>query len=403
MRAAIRERFRKALRRDGVDVYIACTPSNFHYLSGYQSAFIDLSWQMSGTDLVVLFADSSHDPAVVVSEYSEQDARHATDIADIRTYPMWTENRDFRTVAGPRGAVVERPEQYDAEAIFALVSKIVTERGLVSPVVGSDLSLMKHETFMALERAFLGHRLVDCRQIAYRVRSIKEPGEISSLRKAARLFDIGVARTVDKIKEGLTAADLQVIFEAALRDAVRCDPELGPFDKTFFFPHLGTGESQIVRRGDIIKLDCGVRVNGYWSDGCRHFSLGPPSAEQLLVHDALRAGFDAALVLIRPGARVRDVFEAAITAVRKNGLPNYSRGHVGHSIGLDDQTEEPPFLGPNDTELSENMMICLELPYYPPDLGGFNIEDMLMVTATGPEALTQLDRGLVELPCHETS
>lgn len=397
MHAEIRKNLQRKLSNAGIDVYVACTPANFYYLSGYQSAFIDLSWQMTGTDLVVLFADQTHDPALVVSEYSESDARRASDIADVRTYPMWTENRDFATVGGATGAIIARPEQYDSDAIFALVGKIIADRSLNAPTLGSDLSLMKHETFIALRRVFPDHQLVDCREITYSARCVKHLGEIAELRNAARLFDIGVAETVAQIKMGHTSADLRATFETALRDAVRRDPSLGPFDKTFFFPHLGIGPEASLHHGDIIKLDCGVRVNGYWSDGCRHFCIGPPTKEQLLVHDALYAGFCAARSLIRPGVKMQDIFNAAIQAVRANGLPSYSRGHIGHSIGLDDQTEEPPFIGPNETVLSENMVICLELPFYPADIGGFNIEDMFLVTSTGCEALTKLTHDLVEI------
>ena len=83
--------------------------------------------------------------------------------------------------------------------------------------------------------------------------------------------------------------------------------------------------------------------------------------------------------------------------MRSHGLPNYSRGHFGHSIGMDDQTEEPPFIGPNDSVLEPGMVMCLELPYYPADVGGFNIEDMILVTESGHEVLTTLPRDLVSL------
>ena len=43
-------------------------------------------------------------------------------------------------------------------------------------------------------------------------------------------------------------------------------------------------------------------------------------------------------------------------------------------------------------------MVCLELPYYPADVGGFNIEDMYLITESGHEVLTHLDRDLIALP-----
>lgn len=152
-----------------------------------------------------------------------------------------------------------------------------------------------------------------------------------------------------------------------------------------------------MQRGDIVKLDCGACVDGYSSDGCRHACLGAPTLEQRIVYNALVAGFGKGLSLIGPGRTMRDVYEAAISVVRDTGLPNYSRGHFGHSIGLDDQTEEPPFIGPSDAVLEPGMVVYLELPYYPSDLGGFNIEDMLLITDDGHEVMTRCDRDFRKL------
>jgi Xaa-Pro aminopeptidase len=104
------------------------------------------------------------------------------------------------------------------------------------------------------------------------------------------------------------------------------------------------------------------------------------------------AGYEAARSLLRPGVRMREVYDAGLVAVREAGLPQYSRGHFGHSIGLDNHQEEPPFIGPNDVEIRANMVLCLEVPFYPPDVGGFNIEDMFLITDTGAESLTHLRR-----------
>ena len=396
MHADLRTRLQQKLREAGVDVYIACTPSNVHYTSGFQSAFIDLSWQMTGTDLVVVPADEALAPALIVSEYCAPDAKSQSDIADVRTYSMWTEGRDFAVVARPNPQILERPEQYEPAEIFGLIADVLQERGLSGARIGSDLALMKHETFEGLRQAFPGNELIDCQKILYAARRLKHPGEIERLRQAARLFDAGVGQAARHLRLGQTLDEIKSDFEAGVAAAAG-EPGMGTCQSTFFFPHLGTGPLRPARRGDIVKLDCGAKVDGYWSDGCRHFCLGAASADQRLVHDALMAGFAAAEPLLQPGAVIGEIFRAAISAVRAAGLPGYSRGHVGHSIGMDDQTEEPPFLGPGDQVLDAGMVVCLELPYYPADVGGFNIEDMFLITETGHEALTHLPREMVEV------
>lgn len=398
MHADLRKRLQQDLRNRGVDVYIACTPSNVHYTSGFQSSFLDLSWQMTGTDMVVLPSDEDLEPAIIVSEYCAPLAADASDIRDIRCYSMWTEGRDLKTVTqSTADARLQRPEQYDPREIFALLNSILEDRGLGAARIGTDLALMKHGTCEWFRHSFSGHHLIDCEDILYGARMRKHPQEIERLRRAANLFDIGVEHAVSNIHAGQSADAIRYDFEAGVAQAMRRQPELGACQNSFFFPHVGLGANARVETGAIIKLDCGVKLDGYWSDACRHFCFGRPSADQQFVHDALRAGFDAALALIRPGAAMRNIYNAAIDTVRNRGLHAYSRGHVGHSIGMDDQTEEPPFIGPNDAVLEPGMVICLELPFYPPDVGGFNIEDMILVTETGHSVLTHLSRDLVSL------
>lgn len=401
MYAEIRNRLRENLSTAGIDVYIACTPANVTYASGFRSAFIDLSWQMTGTDMVVLPVDPALEPAIIVSDYCRPDAASQSDITDIRTYSMWTECRSYADVSGrsngPDARLVPRPEQYDPDEIFGLVKAVLEDRGLGAARIGSDLALMKHGTFEALRRAFPDNALIDCEAVLYETRRIKHDEEIRRLRRAAYLFDAGFERSVGELHAGQSVDEIRANFDAGVFTAQKLDPAAGLSERTFFFPHIGKGSNAIVRQGDIVKLDCGAKVDGYWSDACRYVCLGEPGADQRAVHDALLAGYETGLSMIRPGTVFRDIYQAIIETVRGRGLPFYSRGHFGHSVGMDDQIEEPPFIGPNDSVMQAGMVISLEVPFYPADVGGFNIEDNILVTEDGCELLTKLTRDLVSV------
>lgn len=394
----VRDRLRRNLAAAEVDVYIACTPANVYYASGFRSAFIDLSWQMTGTDMVVVPTDPSREPAIIVSDYCRPDAAAQSDITDIRTYSMWTECRSYADISGTSGGpdarIVARPEQYDPDEIFGLIKRVLADRGLSDARIGSDLALMKHGTYTALRRTFPDNDLVDCEAVLYETRRIKHEDEIRRLRRAALLFDAGFENAIAEVHAGQTLDEIRANFEAGVTAAQRVDPGEGLAEQIFFFPHIGKGSNTIVKAGDIVKLDCGAKVDGYWSDACRHVCIGPPDTNQQRVHDALLAGFETGLSMIKPGAVMNDIYDAVIGTVRAMGLPNYSRGHFGHSVGMDDQVEEPPFIGPNAAVLEAGMVICLEVPFYPADVGGFNIEDVILVTETGHETLTSLPRDL---------
>lgn len=398
MYAEVRERLRKNLVDGGIDVYIAVTPANIYYASGFRSSFVDLSWQMTGTDMVVVPTDPDKEPAIIVSDYCRPDAAAQSDIADIRTYTMWTENRSYADVSGASGGpdarIVPRPEQYDPDEIFRVVKSILDDRSLAAARIGSDLALMKHGTYQALRRVFPDNDLVDCESILYETRRIKHADEVRRLRRAALLFDAGFENAIAEVHAGQTLDEIRVNFEAGVTTAQRINPAEGLSEKIFFFPHIGKGSNTVVKTGDIVKLDCGAKVDGYWSDACRYVCLGPPNTNQQRVHDALLAGFETGLSMIKPGAVMGDIYDAVIGTVRAMGLPNYSRGHFGHSVGMDDQVEEPPFIGPNESVLEAGMVICLEVPFYPADVGGFNIEDVILVTEDGYETLTNRPRDL---------
>jgi Xaa-Pro aminopeptidase len=147
-----------------------------------------------------------------------------------------------------------------------------------------------------------------------------------------------------------------------------------------------------VSADDLVFFDCGASIRGYGSDTGRTLTLCEPTREARQIMDALRRGMDAAFALVNPGARMCDIFEAGQNAVRAAGLDWYTRGHIGHAMGLG-MGEMPPFLAPGETRVLEpGMVMALETPLYLRGLGGFQIEECFVVTDTGYEPMTSLPR-----------
>ena len=73
------------------------------------------------------------------------------------------------------------------------------------------------------------------------------------------------------------------------------------------------------------------------------------------------------------------------------GFTNYSRGHLGHSLGLTQRFEEPPFIAPGEARpVVPNMVLAIEMPYYVYGVGAFQLERMGVVTGTGFDLVDQL-------------
>ncbi|MEA2514429.1 MAG: Xaa-Pro dipeptidase, partial [Thermomicrobiales bacterium] len=101
---------------------------------------------------------------------------------------------------------------------------------------------------------------------------------------------------------------------------------------------------------------------------------------------------------VRPGVPFAAVYDAGIASMRSAGCSNYSRGHLGHSVGLTQHFEEPPFVAAGESrEIVPGMVLSLELPYYVYGVGAFQLERILLVTSDGHEAIDRLPFEL-ELP-----
>jgi len=94
-----------------------------------------------------------------------------------------------------------------------------------------------------------------------------------------------------------------------------------------------------LREGDIVSVDCGVVVDGYYGDAAMTFPVGQVSDQARRLMDVTREALDAAIARCRPGMRLGDVGNAVQTVVERAGF-SVVREYVGHGIGRS-MHEEP--------------------------------------------------------------
>ena len=139
-------------------------------------------------------------------------------------------------------------------------------------------------------------------------------------------------------------------------------------------------------------------MDGYTSDSGRTFVLGPPSADQARAYGALHAGFRAGLAMLGPGVPLSLVHRVTEAAIRTAGIEGFTRGHFGHGLGAGLGSEEWPFISATSPVLAEpGMVLAFECPWYVTGLGGFIVENQLLVTGDGIEVMNRLPDGLIEL------
>lgn len=403
MRAEIIDAIRERLRTKGLDAYLAYTPSNVFYVTGFQSFFHMEWWRMQGTVMALVPADPAQPPALLVSDFEAVQAREVSGFSDVRDFRVWVELRDAEALKGRAHAHDPRPAQFDTGEQDGLLRSLLADRGLLGGRIGTDLRYILHDTVTRV--AAFAPKLIwaDMTEDLYEIRSVKFDFEIERLRRATELSEAGMLHAVSACEPGMTALDMRHRYVQGVLDKAVSSPRYAGYTDQWVLPAVGAGtkigvdseRGHGLTDGDLIKFDCGVTVDGYRGDGGRTFAYRSvkPAAREL--YDVLAEAHRLARDAVRPGAPVHAVFAAAQDHIRRHGYPRFNRGHYGHSVGIDTFHEEPPYISASEERvLVPGMVLAVETPAYSADTGAVMIEDLVLVTEDGHELLHTLPHEL---------
>ncbi|MBF6220453.1 aminopeptidase P family protein [Nocardia abscessus] len=230
------------------------------------------------------------------------------------------------------------------------------------------------------------------------LRMIKDAAEVDALRRAGAAIDRVHARMGEFLRVGRTEAEVGRDIEAAIvaeghTEAAFVIVGSGPHGAD---PHHGVSERRL-EAGDVVVVDIGGPVEpGYYSDSTRTYVLGEPAPEVAARYAELESAQAAAVAAVRPG-----VTAAAVDAAARNPLTEAGFGHAfvhrtGHGIGLSVH-EEPYIVAGNDLVLQPGMAFSVEPGIYFRGEWGARIEDIVVVTDDGGEALNKRPHGLAVL------
>jgi methionyl aminopeptidase len=207
---------------------------------------------------------------------------------------------------------------------------------------------------------------------------IKSPREIELLRAAGRVVHQVLTELGGLVRPDMTTAELDARAEVLIRAAsgtplfkgVRNPQARMPFPASICASvneqvvH-GIPNDRPLKEGDIVSIDCGVRLKGYCGDAAMTFAVGrlEPRVQRLL--DVTRESLELAIGQIGPGQRWSRVARLMQNCVEAGGF-SVVREFVGHGIGQE-MHEEPKV--PNyydrsqrqtDFELRPGMTLAVE-------------------------------------------
>ena len=198
---------------------------------------------------------------------------------------------------------------------------------------------------------------------------IKTDAEVELLRASNMLVSRTLAEVAGHIRAGVTTLELDTIAETFIRD----HNALPAFKGYAGFPNTlctsvndevvhGIPSAYALKDGDIVSVDCGVILDGYYGDSAFTFAVGEVRPEVLRLLEYTRASLDAGVKEAIAGNRLGDISHAVQSKAESGGY-SVVRTLVGHGIGkhLHEGPEVPNF-GKRGTgaRLERNLVICIE-------------------------------------------
>ena len=362
----------------GIDALVVTSKHNIQYLlGGYRFFFFD------------------HFDAIGVSRYLpillyvKGDPERATYVG----HPMESYERELNRFWVPTFSPSARTS---TDGIEVAIERLATLAPKVKRI-GIERAFLPADAESALRKGLPEMEFVEAQLPLERLRAVKTPQELESLRIASDLVVDSMLAVIAGARPGVTKREL---VEALRREEVNRG-------LTFEYCLITAGTSlnrapsgQILRGGDVLSLDSGGNFNGYIGDLCRMAIFGEPDAELEELLGEVDAIQQAARRPIRHGARGGDIYAAAEELTRASPHGN-SLEFVAHGMGL--ISHEAPRLtnsGPvpypaydADLPLQKGMVLSIETTILHPRRGFIKLEDTVAVTESGCEGFGDRGRG----------
>ncbi len=351
--AARRDKLRRSFRAAGIDALLVTNFTNVTYLTGF-----------TGDDSYLLLLGKEE---VVVS-----DPRYTTQLEQ--------ECPGLESSIRPPGVGM-------VETLARLV-----KQGRVSKlgIEGSSMTVALRDQIASATGAT---EIVSTDNLVENLRIIKDKDEIAEIRRAIwfaeRAFGVLRASLRPERTEKEVADELE--NQIRLYGGKCCSfPPIVAVGARAALPHARPTDQKI-GADDFVLVDWGADGGLYKSDLTRVLVTGKISPKLERIYRVVLSAQEQAIAAIRPGMTCNEVDQVARSVIAKAGFGrNFGHG-LGHGIGLEIH-EAPRLAAGQQLKLEPGMVVTVEPGIYLPGWGGVRIEDDVLVTKTGYEVLTTLDK-----------
>lgn len=387
-------RTQEHLHTAGLTAVVCALPSNVLLLTGY--------WPVVGDSIAICVCGGA---TVLLVPEDEAELAGAGFADSIETFVPETLN-DTRSI-------LEAVKPHLADILHKLKIESGTigiESGASSQAAsylaihlfGSELSSMLHELLP-------DSGLTPIDEWIRTLSSVKTPLELARIRQACAIAKSAYELGASYLRAGIKEPEAAQLFQALLRgNAVtglpiqRCDGFAfcmsGPNSAKAYTAYARTRE-RTLEPNDLVMMHCNSYVDGFWTDITRTYTLQPPDEQQAKMHTAVLAARAAALDAIAPGARAAEVDAAARRVIQDFGLGQYLKHGTGHGVGSSPMSaySRPRVHAGSPDVLEEGMVFNVEPAVYIGGYGGVRHCDMVAVTRSGHELLTNFQSDIGSL------
>ena len=205
----------------------------------------------------------------------------------------------------------------------------------------------------------------------------KTPAELEKMRRSGLLVYKILEKLREMVVEGVSTLEMETVAEKMIADA-----GARPAFKNYYVPAAGESyrfvlctsineeivhgmpsSKRILKKGDIVSIDTGVQLDGYFGDSAVTVAVGEVNGQTKKLLDVTRESLELAIDKVRAGNRLFDVCGTVEQHVVSNGF-SIVREYVGHGIGtqLHEEPQIPNYVDRKNENprLKEGMVLAIE-------------------------------------------
>jgi Xaa-Pro aminopeptidase len=352
------ERVRRRLEELGLDALLLSTGADLPWLTGYTAM------PLERLTMLVLPADG--DATLVVPRL---EAPRVTPRPELFDLTAWDETED--------------PTAIVAALLGSRRSLAISDRAWAAPL-------------LALQASLPDATWQPASIVTGPLRAVKDADEIAALRQAAAAADRVATALVEgeiDLVDRTEAAVSREIGERLLEEGhQRVNFAIVGSGPNAASPHHAPGP-RLIGRNESVVCDFGGVLDGYCSDITRTVFTGEPPAEFRDLYAVLERAQAEAVGAAQLGIPCEDVDAVARRIITEGGYGPYFVHRTGHGIGLEEH-EDPYIVAGNCERLTAGNAFSVEPGIYVEGKWGARIEDIVVVTEYGPDALNTVDHSL---------